>query len=212
MVIIIFGDSITQGYWDEKGGWADRIKKFVMDSDLKRGFKGYHGVFNLGIDANFTHHVIERFDDEIGVRKFPGADINSDYGVIFAIGVNDTLHKDSSFESTPERYGKELKILLQKARQLTTRIAFVNLLPVNEMQNNKDTSSDGRFYTNDRIKLFNGVLEGFCRDNKLTLIDVRSLFTSNYELLSSDGTHPTTRGHETIYSSVLPVIKSWLYK
>ena len=211
MVILIFGDSITQGYWDEKGGWADRIKSSVMSSDIKQGFKGYHGIFNLGIDANFTHHVIDRFDDEVNARKFPGADINSDYGVVFAIGVNDALHKDDSFESTPEQYVKELNILLQKAKSLTTRIAFLNLLPVNEALTNRDQSVDGRFYTNDRIKLFNDVLESFCEDNELALIDVRSLFT-NYELLSSDGTHPTAQGHETIYSAVLPVINAWLYK
>jgi lysophospholipase L1-like esterase len=135
-----------------------------------------------------------------------------DYAIVFAIGINDTLHLNDDYESTPEKYNQELELLLYKTKQLTARIAFLNLLPVDEKLNNKDTTKDGRYYTNRRIELFNNVLEKFCIDNKLALINVRKLFTDNYALLSSDGTHPNTKGHEAIYTSVMPTIKSWLYE
>jgi lysophospholipase L1-like esterase len=212
MVILIFGDSITQGYWDEEGGWADRIKRYVMDTDIKRGHKGYHGVFNLGIDANFTQDVVKRFDSEVNARRFAGADANSDYGIIFAIGVNDTLHKGSGYQSSPAQYLKELESLSQKAKELTSRIAFINLLPVDESVEDQATASEDLFYTNDRIELFNDVLKKFCKENRLTLVDARSLFLNNYGLFSPDGTHPNTEGHKAIYSQLLPILNTWLYK
>lgn len=211
MVILIFGDSITQGYWDEQGGWADRAKKCVMKKDIARGYKGYHGVFNLGIDSNFTHNVVERFDHEVAARRFPGADANDDYGIIFATGINDTLHRGEEFQSSPSQYGRELDALYEKAKSVTSRIAFVNLLPVDENLENQATSSDERFYTNGRIELFNNVLEEFCEKNKLKLIDARSLFVNNYSLFSPDGTHPNTAGHDAIHSLVMPTIESWIY-
>jgi lysophospholipase L1-like esterase len=212
MIILIFGDSIAHGYWDEEGGWADRVKKRVMQTDIKRDYKGYHGVFNLGIDANFTQNVVERFSSEANTRRFAGADANSDYGVIIAIGVNDALHIGRGFQSSPERYASELEVLLEKAKGLKSRVAFVNLLPVNEGVEHRATGSDDSFYTNKRIELFNDVLEKFCKKNGLTLIDARSLFVDNYELFSPDGVHPSTKGHEAIHSLVQPILDSWLYE
>lgn len=211
MVILIFGDSVTQGYWDEEGGWADRIKRYVMDADIKRDYKGYHGVFNLGIDANFTKDVAERFSSEVSARRFVGADANDDYGLIFAIGVNDTLHEGGGFQSNPEQYRKELENIKLKAKKLTSHIAFVNLLPIDENAKDQATGSEDLFYTNERIELFNDILEKFCNENKIILIDARKLFINNYELFSPDGTHPNSRGHKAIYSATLPIVNSWLY-
>ncbi len=212
MIILIFGDSITQGYWDEEGGWADRIKRFVMDTDIKRGYKGYHGVFNLGVDANFTKDVVKRFGSEVNARRFAGANASGDYGLIFAAGVNDALHIGKGFQSTPEEFLSELEDVYREAKQLTTRIAFINLLPIDENAKDQATASKDLFYTNGRIKLFNDVLEEFTKENNLTLINARGLFINNYELFSPDGTHPNSKGHESIYSVTIPIVKFWLYE
>ncbi len=210
MIIFIFGDSITQGYWDTEGGWADRIKRYVMAADIQRGYKSYHGVFNMGIDANFTHNVLDRLTAEVNTRRTPEADASSNYGVIFAVGVNDSLHKNDTFLSTPAQYGIELKLLLKKVNNLGSRIAFVNLLPIDESAKDQATASADLYFTNDRIRLFNDILEQFCTVNRLTLIDSRSRFVHNYSLFAPDGVHPNTRGHEAIYDSLMPTIKTWL--
>ena len=72
MILFIFGDSITQGYWDDKGGWADRVKASVLAKDIANGFSTYHGVHNLGIDGNTTRQVIDRFEHETQARLWPG--------------------------------------------------------------------------------------------------------------------------------------------
>jgi lysophospholipase L1-like esterase len=27
MIVLVFGDSIAQGYWDSEGGWVERLRK-----------------------------------------------------------------------------------------------------------------------------------------------------------------------------------------
>ena len=208
MILFIFGDSITQGYWDDKGGWADRVKASVLAKDIAHGFSSYHGVHNLGIDGNTTRQVIDRFEHEMQARLWPG----SDYGVIFSVGTNDTVFRaQGDFDSTPERYREELAILSQQARKLTPRVAFLNLCPVDEaLTNPLPNSSTGKCYTNERIDKFNEALRDFCETNGLTLIDIHSQFTQHDNILA-DGLHPNSDGHQIIVESVLPTVESWLY-
>jgi len=209
MILLIFGDSITQGYWDKEGGWADRVRASVLTKDIKNKFSTYHGVHNLGIDGNTTKQVVNRFGHESQARLWP----NSEYGIIFAVGTNDTVHTNQTdFLSTPEQYKAELTILLERARKLSDRIAFVNLCPVEESQTNPlPASSTGKCYTNDRIDLFNSVLKEFCDINNAVLIDVHEQFMKHDGLLA-DGLHPNTKGHQMIADMVLPTVSTWLYK
>lgn len=208
MVVLIFGDSITQGYWDQKGGWADRIKASVFEKDIDNDFKRYHGVHNLGIDGNTTAQVLERFNTESKARFWPGAE----YAVVFAVGVNDTvISKDSDTLSSPEQYKRELASLLQRAQAFTSNIMFVNICPVDEtLTNPLPASSTGKCYTNDRIDSFNKVLRKFTEENNVSLVDVASLFRSRNDLLA-DGLHPNTAGHEVIFNAVQGALSDWLY-
>lgn len=211
MVINIFGDSIAQGFWDNEGGWVDRLRKHVMNKDAENGHAGYHGVFNLGIDANFTKDVVRRFNSEVTARRFEGADKNDDYVLVFSIGINDTFYASSGVVSTPERYLENLEELLSKSKQLTSRIVFLNLIPVDEENMNDELFDEGLYYTNERIELFNEVLETFCRDNRLTLVDIRDRFLKENGMYSFDGTHPSPKGHKEIFTAVLDVLTPWLY-
>ena len=207
MIVLIFGDSITQGYWDTAGGWADRIKASVFRKDIDANFAHYHGVHNLGIDGNTTSQVIERFDNEVKARLWPG----SEYGVIFAIGTNDTVTREVGGPlSSPEQYKQELAVLLNKARGLTSNIAFVNLCPVDEaLTNPLSASSSGKCYTNQQIDSFNSSLSEFCRQNDVSLIDVHGPFGKRDDLLA-DGLHPNSAGHEIIYQAVQEQLNKWL--
>jgi len=114
MIVFIFGDIITQGLWDSEGGWADRIKAFVQNEELKSGIKNYHEVYNLDIDGNTTKNIIDRFEAETKVRFWP----NEEYAFIFAIGTNDTLHRNNQEpESTPESYKSELNKPVELAKK-----------------------------------------------------------------------------------------------
>lgn len=210
MITFIFGDSITQGYWDSKGGWADRLKAHFFKKDIDTNFHYYHGIHNLGVDGNTTQQVIDRFKNEVETRLWPG----SDYAFIFAVGTNDTIHRGGQeYISDADQYFDQLDQLVKLANEYSNKIAFVNLLPVNEkLTNPLLSSSTGKCFTNDRIEDFNQRLELFCSQQGVTLIDVRTEYLdSDYNTLFADGLHPNDEGHEVIYNKVKPVLESWLY-
>jgi lysophospholipase L1-like esterase len=199
MIIFIFGDSITEGLWDSKGGWADRLKAYVQAEEVKSGIKNYHEVYNLGIDGNMTKDIVKRFEVETQARLWP----EEDYAFIFATGTNDTLHrKKDELVSTPEQYQAELHKLTELTKRHSPRILFIDLLPVDESRTNPiESSSSGKCYTNDRIKLFNQTLYAHCDANSLTCVKVSDEYLKKgYKGLLTDGIHPNDTGHELIFN------------
>ena len=210
MITFIFGDSITEGLWDSKGGWADHVKAFVQSEEVASGIKNYHEVYNLGIDGNTTKQVIERFTAETTARLWP----NEETAFIFAIGTNDTLHRNNQdFQSTPKQYKAELAQLTELAKKFSDRILFVDLLPVDEaLTNPLPSSSSGKCYTNDRINLFNDILHAFCEAQSLPFIKVSELYQKHdYETLLADGLHPNDQGHEIIFDAVKPWVQELIH-
>ncbi len=210
MITFIFGDSITEGLWDSQGGWADRTKAFVQSKEVASGIKNYHEVYNLGIDGNTTQQLIARFEAETTARLWPDEEI----AFIFAIGTNDTLHRNNSdFQSTPEQYQTELTQLAELARKFSSNITFVDLLPVEESLTNPiQSSSSGKCYTNDRISLFNETLHTFCEAQWLPCIKVSELYAQqNYTTLLADGLHPNDQGHELIFNAVKPKVEELIH-
>ena len=63
--LFIFGDSISFGAWDTKGGWAQRLKnhydKLVVESD----FDFYCLTYILGVSGDTTEDLLKRFDFEV---------------------------------------------------------------------------------------------------------------------------------------------------
>lgn len=69
MDVLVFGDSITQGYFDEiQSGWCNCLMlsemKKILESDHEKG--SY--VFNLGISGDCTNRLLGRFPAEADVR------------------------------------------------------------------------------------------------------------------------------------------------
>ena len=209
MIIFIFGDSITEGLWDSKGGWADRVKAFIQNEEIKSGIKNYHEVYNLGVDGNTTQQIIERFEAETKVRLFPDAE----YAFIFATGTNDTLHRNNQeFESTPERYKSELHQLIELAKKYSSKVMFVDLLPVDEnLTNPIQSSSSGKCYTNERIDTFNKTLYDICGSESLPCIKASEKYLKqDFKALLADGIHPNEQGHELIFNLVVEYVKKLL--
>lgn len=208
MILFLFGDSITQGYWDSKGGWADRIRSYVLEQDVNNNFNHYHGVYNLGIDGNTTQQVLDRFENEVKARLWKDAE----YAFIFAVGTNDTvIQRGGRMLTDPSRYANQIKQLHSKASKYSSKIAFINLLPVDEaLTNPLPNSTSGKCYTNERIESFNSTLEAQCNSLNVTVIDARSSFIESDNLLA-DGLHPNDEGHKAIYEKSSQIVINWLY-
>ena len=56
--IFVFGDSCVQGFWDNQGGWAIRLKQYFDDYMTSAPNFPYHGfyymVYPLGITGDTT--------------------------------------------------------------------------------------------------------------------------------------------------------------
>ena len=203
MRILVFGDSITQGFWDTDGGWVQRIRTVYDKETIKTGYD-LPTIFNLGISGNSSGDIVERFEAETEARYQ-----DEKLGLVFAVGVNDSRTKSGVNFSEPKEYKSNLEKLLAMARKYSDKIAFVGLTPCVEERSNPVSWGDTG-YTNDRIRVFNQISEDFCHDNALEFIDILTPFTeagAKTELLP-DSLHPNNEGHQLIADIVLPRLQS----
>lgn len=193
MHVLVFGDSITQGYWDVEGGWVSRLRK-TYDKQMLDGLVDDPLIlFNLGISGDRSDEVLERFEHEVQARY------SDELIIIIAVGVNDSCAKDGVFLSSPERYAGNLQKIWQLARSFTDRVMFVGLTPCIESRTTPVSWANAE-YTNQRIQTFDNVLRVFCEQNKAQYTEVFGQFQARQETteLLPDGVHPNDDGHQLL--------------
>ena len=208
MRVLIFGDSITQGFYDEKGGWATRLVNQYLEKEVA-GDTNVPTLFNLGISGDTTQNLLDRFEAEAGARIYKG----NNNALVFAIGTNDTIYRGNDVDSTPEEYRQKLSNLVDMARAYTDKLLFVSLFPViDELLQPFPWSSSGKCYSTERMKLFNDTLTTLCKDNDLSLVDAWSDYERHSDLKSLffDGIHPNSEGHQIIADLVKPDLEKVL--
>ena len=203
MRVLVFGDSITQGFWDTKGGWASRVREY-FDSQKVTGFDSTSPIiFNLGISGNKSDDLLARLENETKVR------VAKELAFIIAIGVNDTKTQSGINYSNTGRYKQNLSKILDKAKKYSDKIMFVGLTPCGEGDLTFLEWGENK-YTNDRIKKFDDTLHQFCLENQVPLVKIYEPFLeakASAKLLE-DGLHPNDEGHQFIAELVLPKLKT----
>lgn len=131
MRILIFGDSITQGFWDERTGWVGYLAEYYNSQLLSGNDNDPPSVFNLGISADTSREVVKRFETEIKARIKD----KKDSVIAFSIGVNNAVIEGNSSWSTPDDYGKDLAELLKIARNYSNKIMFIGISGCDETKN-----------------------------------------------------------------------------
>jgi lysophospholipase L1-like esterase len=205
MRVLVFGDSITQGFWDVDGGWVSRLRRAYDQKAIDTDDYDQPTIFNMGVSGNSSDDVLARFDNETKVRA------NEELAFVFAIGVNDARTKAGVNFSDVERYHKNLTKIVSQARQYSDRILFVGLTPCVEERSNPVSWGDTG-YTNARIKEFDSTLKEFCEQNGLSFVEIFEPFTkagSETELLP-DSLHPNDDGHQLIADIVKPKLEELL--
>ncbi|GHU09312.1 peptidase [Alphaproteobacteria bacterium] len=207
MNIVFFGSSITLGAWDAEGGWVTRLRRHFDEGFIKGGdySQPYIDIYNLGIDADHAERILARLDAELSTKR---VERRSDI-VVFEIGINDTHLKHGEYTSMPEKFAGDIKKISDIAKRYVDNVVFLNILPCDEKLVNPVLWDDEVFYTNERIEIFNKVLEGFCSDNNVGLVDVHTPFLQEYKKtkLLADGLHPNSEGHKLIADVVLEKLK-----
>lgn len=192
MKIFIFGDSITEGYYDdEKNGWVNRLKVGL----------GKDEIYNLGISGDTSEDLLERFDADVKGKK-PDR-------IVFSIGINDSVYLPNEKRNyiDLDKFKENLGMLIKKARLLTNSIVFVGLTSVNEKLTKPIPWVTEMYYTNEEIKKYDDAIRRICKREKLKFIDIFSDFEkSDYEKMLSDGLHPNAKGHEWMANKIIKEI------
>ncbi|HSW79086.1 MAG TPA: GDSL-type esterase/lipase family protein [Candidatus Babeliales bacterium] len=206
MRVLVFGDSITQGFWDTEGGWVARLRKHydkLQIQDLKN--RDEPTVFNLGISGGNSKTILALFNNEVAARK------NSEnLAIMISTGVNDScIEKQGRLHSTsPNDYLANLQELAEKAKKYSSRVIFVGLVACDEKQTTPVFWRDIH-YTNKHIAGYEEVMAKVAEEQKISFIPVHAEFKKHLdagEKLLADGLHPNNDGHELVFELVRPAV------
>ncbi|MGC1177213.1 MAG: GDSL-type esterase/lipase family protein [Candidatus Saccharimonadales bacterium] len=206
--ILAFGDSITDGFYDNEGGWASRMQRFFMAANVEGGAikDKIDWFYNLGINGDTAKDVLRRIEVESEARKINRPDKASI--VIFAIGINDSACEGGSSDArfTPEEFAANLGKLAGIIKQHTDKIIFVGLTPVVEQYTQPIYKTS--WYDNYRIGLFDEAVRKVAREKNAIFIDIFRTMQeqTDWKNYFIDGLHPNTTGHKWMYERIKPEI------
>jgi len=193
-IICAFGDSITWGALDtEKGGWVERLKAYLLESD--------NDVYNLGVSGDKTPHILERFEIETKTRVEEGEDVI----LVFAVGINDSyfIQSKKDFMTPPENFKRNIQEIIERAQKISSKIIFVGLTPVDELKTSPIPWDTDKFFKNENIEKYNEIIRSACRENKVHFIEIfNNWIKSDYRDMLEDGLHPNSEGHQKIFETV----------
>jgi lysophospholipase L1-like esterase len=209
MRVLIFGDSITQGYWDSEGGWVERIRRHY-DGIKVQNLQGpdQPAIFNLGVDADNTQNILARIEAETIVRT------RHNYlpVVVLQIGINDSTVSYGNVQVEPAAYRQNLETIIETAQPLSTMLIFVGLTACDETQTNPAYWGD-HYCKNASIKIYEDIMAAVAKANNIPFTPIFDKFMAainSGEDLLIDGLHPNNAGHELIAKLVLPALDKLL--
>lgn len=210
--ILCFGDSITQGYTDEFGGWTQRLRRY-FDSRYVSRYNGdlvpSHDVFNLGISGDTSTGLLHRMEGEIRPRLLDEQAI-----IVIAIGTNDSIFRQNGeeVEVTAEHFSQNLERLVTQAKEITGRVILIGLLPCEESKMQPmPWSSSGKSYSNERLSEFNQIVVETANKYEIPVVDVfASVLKEGPEKYLADGIHPNSEGHTLIAFETQPLVEHFL--
>ena len=195
MNILVFGDSIAYGLYDKEGGWADRLKRHLVNE--------YHRLFNLSIPGERVSGLFKRISTEARPRIKVGV---RNVGII-EVGINDAAIEGGRPRSSEEAFREDFKQLLQVASKIFDSTIVLGLTRVDEKRTTPVGWKDALFYVNERIDRFDRIVEEVSGTMGALYVPLHSLLDPS-DLY--DGLHPDTSGHIKIFRKVLNILSKEL--
>ncbi|MDR2236159.1 MAG: GDSL-type esterase/lipase family protein [Chryseobacterium sp.] len=202
---LFFGDSITYGEYDGVfGGWVDLLKRYALQK-FHEGNGDELILFNLGIGGETTEELLKRMPHELKARN------SADGNIIFiGYGANDLAVKDSQQIVSREDFRRNIQTAVQHAREFSSEIYLVSILPFAEKVNGIVVPS-GKMRTNEDVIIYNRILQDIAGKEALKYIDFYAAFVDDKEiLLSADGVHPNEKGYGIMAETARPIIEKYL--
>jgi lysophospholipase L1-like esterase len=192
--IVAIGASTIFGRQDmEGGGFVGRLKKHheLQSND--------HAVFNLGISGQLTSEILVRIGTEVSIRR---PDL-----IILGTGVND-FRRVGSASAQPAATQKEFEINSEKliiaARGLCS-VLVIGQHQIDESKMESRTKPESWIFRAEDIQTANNILRKHCEEKRVPFLDTEKLFSADdlKSVLSGDGLHLNSKGHEQVFRSIL---------
>lgn len=213
MRVLVFGDSIAQGFFDSRGGWVQRLASdFHMRSldAMNSGGDFYAEVHNLGVSGDEATGILKRIKSEIESRHL----YDDEDAIVIAVGTNDAVLRKNEAPIDVYEFEETYQKLVDEAQVLAPRVLCVGLPAVDESLSDPwKFSTTGRQYKNNRLNLFEDTVKQVAERKELPFVPILDAFEaalkSGQDLLA-DGLHPNDAGHELMYQIIKPKLEELL--
>ncbi|MCK5490817.1 MAG: hypothetical protein KAI67_03165 [Candidatus Pacebacteria bacterium] len=210
--ILVFGDSIVFGNWDEQGGWANRLKSFYIKESLNNS-DYYYMVYNIGVSGDTSKDLLKRFEYEVQHRIWEREDTGEkeEIIIIISIGKNDAAFVKSrnSFNTSLNDFTENLKQLLIIAKKYSVKIVFVGPTLIDETRTTPTGWDSNIEYRNRDVEKNNKAIKLVCKEKNIYFINMFEEFKRlDYKKLLKDGVHPNSAGHKKIFE----IVRDYLLK
>lgn len=201
MHIIVFGDSIAQGFFDtETGGWVTLLSSFLQKKTIDSDFETYSAVFNQSISGESTVEITSRFKNEINSR-LESDDKNV---IIFAGGINDAkrLLPSKELYVSVEETVSSVRNFIEMAKEITPHVYAVGSIRVNE---EITTQFENDTFQNADIEEYDQAIEKCVGECGVKFIPMSDLLKLEHLV---DGLHPNAEGHRQIFKRVKEALEA----
>lgn len=189
--IVIFGDSIAYGVGDPLlGGWVDLLKRYTWEKNPDLN------VYNFCIDGNTSRDLLQRLTIQSAQTLYDKE------AVFIAIGVNDSItYKSGRNLMHQEEFTENLEKLVIQAKAFTNNVYLIGLAQVDEsLVSPFPGSRTGKSWSNERIKLFEDIIEKVAQKQHKIFIPMFDLLT-NKEMY--DGLHVNSIGQKKMFDRII---------
>jgi len=194
--VFTFGHSLTLGMWDSEGGWADRLKKELMQ-EFKNS-DNYYEVYNLGIADEDSSQLRDRIEEELDRRNYEDAEKY----VIIQIGANDIQYftEKDEMRVSKEDFRENIEEIIDTADNYGTPIVVSDGYT---SINGTIPDFEGIEVTDSRLEEYVSTLEKICIEREVEFINLRKKI-SKEEWVSNleDGFHPGMYIHKKIFELI----------
>ncbi len=209
MRILVFGDSITQGFCDMSGGgWCNRLIKECFEREVVSDYQYNRTIFNLGVSGDNTSDLLKRVraESEARILKYPPEDFDV---AILAIGVNDSQYEMGTGQNrvSVAEMNKNLESIYQSISDLFKKIIIVGIAPVFDKRVQPMTWKTTHGYSNKEISRYNAVLQKFAIAHGQLFFNIQDVYQGKESVCLPDGIHPNELGHEYMYLKIKSMLE-----
>ena len=194
--IIFLGDSITQG-GDQPGGYVALVREAIKTRFPITGIE----VIGAGISGNKVPDLETRLDRDVLAKK-PTT-------VVIYIGINDVWHSKTKNGTSPDRFEKGLRSLVERIRVSGARVLLCTPSAIGEKAVGTN-ELDGMLadYSDITRKVAVDLKTGFLDLRKAFMDQVAKLNKNNSDkgVLTTDGVHLNPAGNQFVADRMLEAL------